>query len=177
MNIDYKQPRHKGMTIIEMLVALVILSLGMLGMAALQVRGQQYNTAAHVRTQATILAGELIEQMRVNPDPNGDGILDDYAMTIPTAAPTPNCDTATCTPTELRDFDLYRWQQRINEIFPGGRGIVMYNTNAAGTHYTATPAQNRNRYQISIEWELTDAEKDDPTAESVTKTMTWVVTP
>lgn len=189
MKRNHRHHRQRGMTLLEMLIALLVLSLGMLGIAALQARGQQYNTAAHVRTQATILAAELIERIRVNPDPNGDGVLDDYAVNPPffgvgsanaplaSSIPDPakDCNTETCTPQELVGFDLKSWAVRVDEAFPGGRVNIVYNTTGSNTNrnYTDDPPENLNRYQIDLTWQLSDQEA----GQANIKTMTWVVTP
>ena len=63
MNKQMSQ-QQSGFTMIEMLVALVILSVGLLGVAALQTRGQQFNYEAYIHTQATFLAYDLTDRMR-----------------------------------------------------------------------------------------------------------------
>lgn len=61
-----KIPRNSGFTLIEVMVALVILAVGLLGMASLMVRSQQSNEGAYSRSQASILAYDIIERMRTN---------------------------------------------------------------------------------------------------------------
>ncbi len=56
--------RHGGATLIEVLVAIVVLSVGLLGLAGLQMTGLQSNHSAYLRSQATLLAYDLADQMR-----------------------------------------------------------------------------------------------------------------
>jgi type IV pilus assembly protein PilV len=57
---------QRGTTLIEVLVAIVVLSVGLLGMALLQVTSVQSNYSAYYRSQVTILASDLADRMRAN---------------------------------------------------------------------------------------------------------------
>jgi type IV pilus assembly protein PilV len=65
-----KTPKHasamRGFTLIEVLVTMVILSVGLLGMAALQLTGIRNNQGSAMRTQATMLAYDIVDRMRAN---------------------------------------------------------------------------------------------------------------
>ena len=60
-------PRQRGATLIEVLVAVVVLSIGLLGLAGLQMTGLQTNHSAYLRSQATLLAYDLTDRIRANP--------------------------------------------------------------------------------------------------------------
>jgi type IV pilus assembly protein PilV len=93
--------KSTGFSMLEMLVALLVLSIGLLGVATLQVRGQQFNQVGYLRTQATFLAYDIMDRMRINIDndntddgpPTGDpntGIYaDDGGYNFPTNATYP----------------------------------------------------------------------------------------
>jgi len=55
---------EQGMTLVEVLVTIVVLSVGLLGLAGLQLRGIQVNQGAAMRSQAAILAEDLADRMR-----------------------------------------------------------------------------------------------------------------
>ncbi len=57
---------NEGFTLLEILVAVLVLSIGLLGIAGLQVTGLRFNHSAYARTQATLLAYELADRMRAN---------------------------------------------------------------------------------------------------------------
>ncbi|HEU4781279.1 MAG TPA: type IV pilus modification protein PilV [Steroidobacteraceae bacterium] len=58
--------RSRGFTLIEALVALVVLSIGLLGVAALQLTSLRSNHGSAMRSQATFLAYDIIDRMRAN---------------------------------------------------------------------------------------------------------------
>lgn len=59
--------RERGLTLIEVLVTMVLLGVGLLGLAGLQLRGMQVNQGSTFRSQAAILAEDLIDRMRADP--------------------------------------------------------------------------------------------------------------
>jgi len=117
--------RQTGTTLIETMVALLVLSIGLLGIAAMQMSGLFNNRSGYERSQAVMLADEILERVRVNPTGAADG---DYNTAIGTAADAPAGDclgaAADCTPEELAAEDLGLWKQRLNGILAGGDGAV-----------------------------------------------------
>jgi type IV pilus assembly protein PilV len=65
----------KGMTLVEVLVTMVILSVGLLGVAAMQVSTVRNNYDAFVRSQAAVLAADILDRMRAN---RADALLQRY---------------------------------------------------------------------------------------------------
>lgn len=57
---------NNGFTLVEVMVAMVILAVGLLGLASLMVRSQQSNESAYSRSQASLLAYDIIDRMRAN---------------------------------------------------------------------------------------------------------------
>jgi len=101
--------RQFGFTLIEVLVTMVILAIGLLGLAGLQLSALKNNTTAYERSQATILAYEIIDRMRAN----GTTVAG-YATALGTAPQSlvVNCqkNTANCTPAQLAQFDVNQWK-------------------------------------------------------------------
>ena len=62
------QKHQKGFSLVEILVALLILSIGLLGLAALQTTSLKFNTDSYMRTQATYFVYDIIDRMRANSD-------------------------------------------------------------------------------------------------------------
>ena len=67
MNTTLHRPdRISGFTLLEVLVALVILSIGLLGLAGLQAASLRYNHSSYLRSQATLIAYDIVDRMRAN---------------------------------------------------------------------------------------------------------------
>jgi type IV pilus assembly protein PilV len=116
---------QSGLSLVEVLIATVILALGLLGIAGLQMSGVQSNYYAYQATQASVLAQNLAERMRTN----RIGVLDGrYALSVGSApsAPDKNCaaEGETCSSAELAAWDMAIW----------------YSMLATGTSYTDIPA-------------------------------------
>jgi len=119
--------RVRGVTLIEVLVALVIVAVGLLGLAGLQVRGLSIQKDAHGRAIATQLALDLADRMRANRVPATLTPPVDYTFTaayptgmaaLPTAST--DCEAGVCDEAQQAQFDLARWMARVNQTLPGG---------------------------------------------------------
>jgi type IV pilus assembly protein PilV len=132
-NKRYK--RMSGLSLIEILVTVVVLSIGLLGIAGMQAFGMRYSHDSYARSQATMLANELIERMHANPDgvSNGDykDAIDNVALDCSAvtndpahaANPAPDCTGASvCTVTELAQLDVFR--NRCGQFLTGPGALV-----------------------------------------------------
>lgn len=130
-----------GFTMVEVMVALVVLAVGLLGIAALLLKSLQSGRTATYRTQAVNLAADLADRIRSNRTAQeGYGTL--YADT-PTAVAA--CDTTGgCSDADLAATDLLRWKETIADLLPEGQGQVVVTLPAAA----GEPAN----YVVSIQW-------------------------
>lgn len=112
-----------GFTIIEVAIAMLILSVGLLGVAGLQATGMQSTYQSHQRAVAMVQARDLADRMRANTAGVRGG---EYIKTIPTAAPSPDCESAgsTCDAAQLAASDLYNWASMNGELLPSGQGSI-----------------------------------------------------
>jgi len=130
---------QRGFTLVEALVALVVLSVGLLGVAKLVLGAVHSDDSAYMRGQATQLAYELLDQMRAN---RPGGIASNY--TFPGTAPANNnCSTVACTPLQLAALDLFNFNARVTQALPAG----------AFTVGTATDAFNDTIATITVSWD------------------------
>lgn len=112
----------------EVLVTLLVLGVGLLGLASLQARGLKFNHDAHVRSQATTLATAIMDDMRANR----------ASAALYTQPPDPNL---TCQPSDSEDASVAKtlrcWHASISNVLPSG---------------TATIAANGALFDVTIQW-------------------------
>lgn len=114
----------QGFTIIEVLVSMVILSIGVLALGVLQLSALQNTQGGYQRSQATILAYDIIDSMRANIPSVTAG---DYSLAIDADTPVAvNCDgiAANCSTQQMAIADLNRWRNVLGNHLPNGNGAV-----------------------------------------------------
>ena len=130
-----------GFTLLEMMVALVIVSVGLLGVASLQTRGQQFIQVSYVRTQATFLASDILERIRINTDKgvlvpdNGDNGSYRSENCSKLSASGDECDGGTgtsCTPAALAAYDLAQWCRSLtsSKMLPNPEVTITFTFNS-----------------------------------------------
>lgn len=107
---NYKMKKQQGVGLIEVLVAVLILGTALLTLTSLQTRSLQFNQSAYLRSQANILAYDILDRIRINRDQ-----ADSYDFALTDTAPTG---------TSLRDKDLAQWLGIVSKILPSGVGTV-----------------------------------------------------
>ena len=100
----------RGFTLIEALVALVVLSIGLLGVAGMQIAGLRANMSAGSRTQASYLADDIVDRMRANNTAARSG---SYNVAI----------GATLTGTTTAQTDVQTWVAELATL-PSGKGSI-----------------------------------------------------
>ena len=134
----HAHPRKSaGFSLVEAMVSLIVISVGMIGIAALYGQGLSAGRTALSRTLAVNLAATMAENIRVNR--LGQGA---YAG----AGADNNCDPdagggVDCTPAQMAAHDLFRWNTDVARELPNGVGAVAF---AAGTPPT---------YTITVTWD------------------------
>ena len=122
-----------GFTMIEVLVAIFVLAIGLLGLAGLQTTSLKNNTSAYTRSQAQLLAYDMLDRMRSNQEGVKLGNYDDLLSSAPTD---PNCAGSGCSVAELAQHDAYEWSTFLAQTLPSGTGLVT--GSGAGSIFTIT---------------------------------------
>ncbi len=120
---------QSGVTLIENMVALLILSFGLLGMAGLQVYTLRGESSSSYRLLAVHQAQDMADRIRTNlgaiyNNPDGPQYVNVKPSSAPSLGSNPNCLSAPCTPTQLALYDIYEWQVRNNALFFGDHDAV-----------------------------------------------------
>jgi type IV pilus assembly protein PilV len=147
---------HTGFTLIEVLIAMLILAVGLLGLAALQTYTLRSNLAAYNRGQATQLLYDMSDRMRANKTAANSYLIADSStdartanktvisspapvspITVATAAAA--CRTVantTCDATLLSTYDLIEWNTALAATLPLGRGCITTANNTFNLYVT-----------------------------------------
>jgi type IV pilus assembly protein PilV len=131
-------PCLRAFTLVEVLVALTVLSIGMLGIAALYTQALGAGRSTQYRTQAVNLLSDLADRIRVNR----------LGQAAYSGAPANNaCDAqsggpADCAPPQMAAHDLYLWDRDVTELLPDGQWNVDYSNTTSPPTFT-----------ISVSWE------------------------
>lgn len=133
--------KEKGIALIEVLVAVLVLAVGLLGMAAMQVQSSQMTNGAEQRTQAVLLTADMMDRIRANRGNATDynGISVDPATTTCSTSYTPS-GTAT-----VSANDASAWANLVVCLLPEGTGTVAVN----GVTGAVT---------VTVDWAKTDEE-------------------
>lgn len=117
--------KNTGFTLIEVLIAMLVLAVGLLGLAGMQATSLKNNQSAYNRSQATQLAYDLADRMRAN---IAEKTI--YTTILPSSAsPKQKCLTRTgCSPAEMAENDLFEWKATINSL-PSGKGTITVTDN------------------------------------------------
>ena len=148
-------PSQRGISLIESMVAIVVMALGILGIVGVQLRTLSDTQTGVRRAQAIHLIEDLSERIKVNP--NALLNIGGYAMawgTNPTGAP--DCKAIACTTAQIIQYDLQEWKRLVNNTL-----APQANTAAAATALTdasifipadETVASNRRQLGVMIRW-------------------------
>lgn len=143
--------RQSGVGLIEILVAVLVLSVGFLYTASMQVRAMRANQAAYHHSQALMLAGDMMDRMRANPAGVAAGAYDAKSTATPVAAPT--CLSSGCTPNQLAAADLYDWRAKLVDVRGSAGFVPLLPPAADGTPATGSIAlQAGGDYTITLAW-------------------------
>ena len=146
----FSRERHhqRGVSMIEALVALLVLALGVMGLAGIQTRTLVDARSSNERAVAVRMSEDLIERMKAN-----------SAVTLaePPLSPNPyvvdwgspgtatDCLTAACTGAQLAAFDLAQWKTSLSQLLPGGDARIFVSTT------------DTTQYGVMVGWNETQA--------------------
>lgn len=151
-----------GFAMLEVLIAILVVSFGLLGLAGLQAVGLRNNHSAYMRSIATQEAYDIADRMRANKAGADAGSYSTWlnSTTIPTD---PNCITSGCSTANMAKYDAFQWKTNLASLLPGGKGIVcLDSTPTTPAPTTAAPGcdGSGSTYVVKIWWN----DEKDPAA-------------
>jgi type IV pilus assembly protein PilV len=141
-----------GFTLIEILVALLLLALALLGFAAMLMANMRHVQAASYHTQAAVLANDMAERLRAN----AVGVAGGHYDALTGTSSDPGCITsaAGCTAAQLAQYDDWHWNQLIDLVLPQATGTV---------------SRSGSTFSIAVSW--TEMDASGPAARSLSLTL------
>jgi type IV pilus assembly protein PilV len=176
--------RNTGFTLLEVLVALFVLAIGLLGLALLQTTGLRLTTNSYSRSQATYLAYDIIERMRANVagllaanytvanTGAANTIVGGAAYTCNTTPGSCACEAVACSgAAAIASYDLGQWYYRLDNLLPGARDAANLSANPQRATIVVPDALNPNRVTVTVFW----LEQEDNNANPLPKSQSWDV--
>jgi len=126
--------RVEGFSLVEVLIALVIMSVGMLGIAGLYVHSMQAGRTSLFRHHAVTIAGDVADRIRANPT---------AAAAYTGAGADSNCVDGgiDCTPAQMASNDIFSWAQQAASALPTGTVNIVFDNGPSPP-----------TYQITVQW-------------------------
>lgn len=148
MNSHTPSRFQQGVTLLEVLIAIVVLSFGLLGMLGMIMSGLKMTSSSHYRTIAAQQLTAMADMINSNPY-----LIGTYANATPmTPSVTAACFTATCSTAQLPPTDYGLWQANLAALLPNGTGILCLDATPADGNAGAFACDTAGRPTIKICW-------------------------
>ncbi|MBA57215.1 MAG: type IV pilus modification protein PilV [Pseudomonadales bacterium] len=139
--------RQTGVGLIEVLVAVLVLTIGILGMVALQTKALQFNQESVYTSQALMMAYEMTDRMRANKGSQLDYLVDYGSNVIANA----DCESSDCSPSQMAKFDAAAWKSAIEVNLPSGDGQIAVDNSGTRPFYTISVRFSDQRLDSALE--------------------------
>ncbi|KGD63695.1 hypothetical protein Y5S_03118 [Alcanivorax nanhaiticus] len=114
--------RQGGFSMLEVLMAVLVMAVGVLGYAGLQLRALDSTNQAYARSQATLLAQATVERILANPSEYAYYIdSDNWPTTVPSSTVDDSCNKADCLPDAVAKWDVAQLRWQTWNLLPAGR--------------------------------------------------------
>lgn len=137
---------ERGISLFEILITILVVSVGLLGLAGLQFAGLRAANNAQQHTQATLLAQDIEARIRANSAAAKSPIYAYNNVTLDTSSSpgSADCLTAACTPVQMANDDIYQWYRLIVPM--AGDKPLLPNASITVT------SNNGTDFQTTIQW-------------------------
>jgi len=145
--------KNQGYTLIEVLIAVIILSIGLLGIKGIQTKTQQFNREAYFNTQATFFTHDILERARANPKGLNAGFYNNPSNTEHSTC----YSVSGCSTQEMAENDMYEWKQVISNTLPGGNAHICIDSTPDDGEPDAPECDGEGLiYAAKVWWSLMD---------------------
>ena len=149
------QIQQNGMTLLEVLISIVILAVGMLGIASMLMFSNKANNSNYGKLQAVQCVYDIFDRIRANSQAaiNGNYNVNNIGTNgLPIAVATPSvlCNSAACTSTQMATYDTWYWLTKDVSKLPNGSGAITSALSAATGNTVIT---------VTVQWDDSPAQK------------------
>ena len=143
---------QKGVGLLEVLIALVLISIGFLAVGRMQIEGMHYSQSAYNRSQAYFMANDIIDRMRANVPGVLGGFYDNKSTSATYTKPV--CAASGCTPQQIALQDLAEWREN---LYPSNNAKPALPSSDSVTATGEVIANGDNSFTVNITWAESDA--------------------
>lgn len=152
LNLSKHLKNQPGFGLIEALIALLVISVGLLGIAALQITSLKQSSSAQHHSQAVWYNYEMTDRIEANRVAYGQ-----YAGVDTSKNYSMDCENSACTPSKMVEADAQIWGNLVSNL-PSGRGVI---------------TQNNGILQVTVMWDDGADKSNCIYGEPVTSGTTW----
>ena len=171
--------KNSGFSLLEVLISLVIMSVGMMGLAGLKVVSIKGANDSHFRQETTLLMMDLANRMRANPIGVDEGDYESHNRVSIDSEPTKDCRTVFCEPDDLATYDMYRVAYKMSLVAPGSSVSITCPSNDCkttpaveevrapdGTITTPAADAKKKVHTIEVKWKVRKQTGEDTTLDN-----------
>ncbi len=142
--------KQRGIGLIEILITVILLSIGFLAAAQMQMQGMRFSQSAYFQSQAYFLTSDMIDRMRANEEGVEMGAYDNIVTS--TSAISPDCGNILCSPAALAQQDLFDWSAKLHSM-QGDPNFVasLPSSDPISARGVVTPLGG-GVYEVRLEW-------------------------
>jgi type IV pilus assembly protein PilV len=171
--------RQRGISLIEVMMSVLIFSIGLIGLAGLMVMATRSNHSAYLRTQVTFLANSMANRMSGNPTGVWSGAYN--SASYPVAAASAGCASgAACTPANLALHDQRLWSEQLRTFLPDPKASVDCSGVTAVSYNPTSQLNLRPPYggscKMSVKWSERE-NADSAHRDAVKQVFVWEFQP
>lgn len=139
-----------GVGLLEVLLTVLLISIGFLAAAKMQVQGMRYSQGAYTQAQAYFMITDMMDRMRGNPEAVEAGLYSNKGTT--NNIDDPGCNTNLCSPAQVAAQDLFDWSAMIYPLRNNSKFVpVLPSSDAVQANATITPLAN-GLFQLRANW-------------------------
>ena len=133
--------KSQGVGFVEVLISLLVLSIGLLGMVSVHSRGLQYNQSSYLQSQATFLVTDMLDRIQANStvamtSTQYQTASNEHQFSQCNESNYPStCEDNSCNPEQMAFYDILQWKFQLACQAPGSQGSITFSDSDDARHY------------------------------------------